>query len=57
MYSLDAHGSGAVVVLEDLATHTQHHLLRHLEEVSALALTADGRILASVSGPAHVSRF
>ena len=46
--------SGAVVWLEDLTTSQQTPLVRHVEEVATLAISPDGHILASASGPTAV---
>ena len=51
---LFAYTSGCIVVIEDLHTGTQRHLLGHTEEISTLALQHDGLILASASGPSDI---
>ena len=48
---LFAYTSGCLVVIEDLHSGTQRHLMGHTEEISTLALQHDGLILASSSGP------
>ena len=48
---LFAYTSGCIVVIEDLHSGTQRHLMGHTEEISTLALQHDGLILASASGP------
>jgi len=49
---LFAYTSGCLVVIEDLHSGTQRHLMGHTEEISTLALQHDGLVLASASGPA-----
>ena len=39
------------MVIEDLHSGTQRHLMGHAEEISTLALQHDGLFLASASGP------
>lgn len=48
---LFAYTSGCLVVIEDLHSGTQRHLMGHTEEISTLALQHDGLMLASASGP------
>ncbi|PFX32008.1 WD repeat-containing protein 90 [Stylophora pistillata] len=48
---LFAYTSGCLVVIEDLHSGTQKHLMGHAEEISTLALQHDGLMLASASGP------
>ncbi|CAH3162897.1 unnamed protein product [Porites lobata] len=48
---LFAYTSGCLVVIEDLHSGTQRHLMGHAEEISTLALQHDGLFLASASGP------
>ncbi|RMX43573.1 hypothetical protein pdam_00010827, partial [Pocillopora damicornis] len=48
---LFAYTSGCLVVMEDLHSGTQRHLMGHTEEISTLALQHDGLMLASASGP------
>ncbi|KAG9465767.1 hypothetical protein GDO78_017755 [Eleutherodactylus coqui] len=45
-----AYTCGCVIVVEDLHSGSQRHWLGHPEEISTLALTHDGLILASSSG-------
>ena len=52
---LFAYTSGCIVVIEDLHTGTQRHLMGHTEEISTLALQHDGLILASASGPSDIA--
>lgn len=52
---LFAYTSGCLVVIEDLHSGTQRHLMGHTEEVSTLALQHDGLVLASASGPSDTS--
>ncbi|XP_072042911.1 WD repeat-containing protein 90-like [Amphiura filiformis] len=47
---LFAYTSGCIIVLEDLQTGTQRHLMGHIEEISTLALQHDAQVLASASG-------
>ena len=42
--------SGCIIIIEDLHDGKQRHLLRHVEEISTLALQHDVQILASASG-------
>lgn len=46
---LFAYTCGSIIVLEDLDSSTQTHLLGHLEEISVLALQNDTQVLASAS--------
>ena len=39
------------MVIEDLHSGTQRHLMGHAEEISTIALQHDGLFLASASGP------
>ena len=43
------------MVIEDLHSGTQRHLMGHTEEISTLALQHDGLILASASGPSDTT--
>lgn len=52
---LFAYTSGCLVVIEDLHSGTQRHLMGHTEEISTLALQHDGLILASASGPSDTT--
>ncbi|XP_071943850.1 WD repeat-containing protein 90-like [Antedon mediterranea] len=47
---LFAYTSGCVVILEDLNTGSQRHLIGHVSEISTLALQNDSQLLASASG-------
>ncbi|XP_071478368.1 WD repeat-containing protein 90-like [Diadema antillarum] len=47
---LFAYTCGSILVLEDLDTSSQTHLLGHVEEISTLALQHDAQVLASASG-------
>lgn len=42
--------SGCIIIIEDLHDGKQRHLLRHVEEISTLALQHDVQALASASG-------
>ena len=42
--------SGCIIIIEDLHDGKQRHLLRHVEEISTLALQHDVQVLASASG-------
>lgn len=43
------------MVIEDLHSGTQRHLMGHAEEISTLALQHDGLFLASASGPSDIN--
>ncbi|CAH1794798.1 unnamed protein product [Owenia fusiformis] len=45
-----AYTSGSVVIVEDLNTSSQHHLIGHVEEISTITLQNDCQVLASASG-------
>ncbi|CAH2307904.1 WD repeat-containing 90 [Pelobates cultripes] len=45
-----AYSCGSVIVVENLHSGSQRHLLGHEEEISTLALTNDALVLASASG-------
>ncbi|XP_022092508.1 WD repeat-containing protein 90-like isoform X1 [Acanthaster planci] len=47
---LFAYTSGCIIVIEDLHTGTQKHLMGHVEEISTLTLQHDCQVLASASG-------
>jgi WD40 repeat protein len=49
------YSQGPCVVVDDLATRVQRHLLQHVEEVSAIAIQHDGRLAASACGPSEVT--
>ncbi|XP_069726130.1 WD repeat-containing protein 90 [Phaenicophaeus curvirostris] len=45
-----AYTCGCIIVIEDLHSGSQNHWLGHAEEISTLAISHDGQILASASG-------
>lgn len=47
--------SGSRVVIEDLDTRDQQHLVQHASEVSTLAITTAGDLLASACGPTELT--
>ncbi|XP_069036890.1 WD repeat-containing protein 90 [Lepisosteus oculatus] len=53
---LFAYSCGCVVVVEDLHSGSQRHLLGHFEEISTLAVTHDAQVIASASGGSDGSR-
>uniref|UniRef100_W5M6P3 WD repeat domain 90 n=1 Tax=Lepisosteus oculatus TaxID=7918 RepID=W5M6P3_LEPOC len=53
---LFAYSCGCVVVVEDLHSGSQRHLLGHSEEISTLAVTHDAQVIASASGGSDGSR-
>eukprot|EP00039_Didymoeca_costata_P020621 m.341916 g.341916 ORF g.341916 m.341916 type:complete len:1772 (+) comp20674_c0_seq1:408-5723(+) len=52
---LFVYSSGPIVIVDDLATREQSHLLHHVEEISTMALQSNGRLLASASGPSKIT--
>ena len=47
--------SGSTIVIEDLNSGRQQHLLGHHDEIASLALQHDSLVLASASGCSHTS--
>ncbi|KAK3717349.1 hypothetical protein QZH41_011587, partial [Actinostola sp. cb2023] len=47
---LFAYSSGAIIVIEDLHSGVQRHLIGHIEDVSTMTVQNDGLVLASASG-------
>ncbi|XP_055662481.1 WD repeat-containing protein 90 isoform X3 [Falco peregrinus] len=45
-----AYTCGCIIVVEDLHSGSQNHWLGHAEEISTLAVSHDGQVLASASG-------
>ncbi|EDO36826.1 predicted protein, partial [Nematostella vectensis] len=52
---LFAYTSGSIVVIEDLHSGGQKHLIGHVEEVSTITCQNDGLVLASASGSSETS--
>jgi WD40 repeat protein len=50
LLGLFAYSSGSIVVIEDLHTGLQRHLIGHVEEISTITAQNDGLALASASG-------
>lgn len=47
------YSSGPILVLQDLGSRAQRHLCQHAEEISSIAVTDDGDMVATACGPSE----